>query len=309
MRMLTKSALLASVTVFGFLSVVSSAQATELWDPHLRGVNEGLAAGAALPPGVYGVLNNYWAAYDQFGPGGHKTGNKLDVLVEVPIVLWQTGYQILGADLAVAVAQPLDYTDLKVPNSASLSANGHWGTFNTIFIPFQLSWTLPENFHVAANLTVYADDATSSPGDPPGGGGIGSGNGFWTLEPTLGASWLQDGWNFSISAHYDYNFKNHKTDYHSGQELAIDYTIAKTLGKWTVGIGAHQENQLTNDSGSGATGCAAKKGCKVQNYGIGPLVSYQFDNMALQLIYNQNIHTQNDVAGTIINVRLVTALD
>lgn len=307
--MLTKSVLLASVAVLGILSVAQSAQAMELWDPHLRGSDEGMAAGAALPPGVYGVMHNYWAAYDQFGPGGHKTGNKLDVLVEVPVVLWQTGYQIFGADLSMAVAQPFDYTNFKSPNTASLSDNAHWGTFNTIFIPFQLSWTLPENFHVATNLTVYADDATSSPADPPGGGGIGSGNGFWTLEPSLGVSWLQDGWNLSISAHYDYNFKNHKTDYHSGQQIAVDYTVAKTIGKWTFGVGAHQENQLTNDSGSGAVGCAAKKGCKVVNSGIGPLIGYQFDTMALQLTYNQNIYAQNDVAGTILNLRLVTALN
>lgn len=307
MRISTKIALLATVAIATGLAV-PTASAMELWDPHLRGVNEGMASGASVPTGVYGVLNNYFVSFDQYDAKGHKDGVKLDALVEVPMVLWQTGYQFLGADLAVAVAQPFDYTNLKASGVVSLSGNGHWGTFNTIFVPYQLSWTLPENFHVSTNLSIYADDATSSPADPPGGGGIGSGNAYWTLEPTLAASWLSDGWNLSVEMHYAYNFKDSKTDYRSGQQLSVDYTATKAIGKWTVGLGASQQNQLTDDTGVGATACAAKNGCRAESYSIGPVVGYRFDGLSVEATYNQNLHARNDVAGTFFNLRLVSAL-
>jgi len=288
----------------------SPAWATELWNPHLPGSEEGLAPGAPLPPGVYGVLNNFLVSFDAFDKNGHKTGVKLNALAEVPIVVWQTGYKVLGADLSVAVAQPFDYTNLKVPGVARLSNNGHWGTFNTVLVPYNLSWTLPDDFYVSTNLTVNVDDATSSPGNPPSSGAAGSGNGYWTLEPSLGVSWLHDGWNLSMNSHYNYNFENGKTHYKSGQDIQIDYTAVKTIGKWTVGLGAHQVNQLNSDSGAGAiaAGCQSRGGCMVAKYGIGPLIGYQFGEIEIMAEYNHNIHTKNDVSGNLFNIRLVTAL-
>jgi hypothetical protein len=309
MKSATSFISLASVALAG-LYAAAPISATELWDPHLRGVDEGLAAGAAAPPGVYGVLDNYVASFAKFDKNGHKTGVKLDALIEVPVLLWQTGYKVFGADLSMAIAQPFDYTNLRVPGIAGLSDNAHWGTYNTIIVPVQLSWALPEDFHVATAFSIYADDASSAPGNAAAGGGVGSGNGYWTIEPSLGLSWLHDGWNLSMNIRYDYNFKNHKTDYTSGKEIAIDYTMAKTIGKWTVGLGGHAQNQINSDSGAGAIeeGCPANNGCKIRNYGIGPLIGYQFGGLELLAEYNANISTKNQVGGNFVNVRLVTAL-
>jgi hypothetical protein len=315
-----KNISIASLAVIGLALTGSVASAEELWDPHLRGVDEGLAAGATPPPGVYGVLNNYWAGYDKYDSSGHKAANgeKLDALVEVPIILWVPGWNVLGADYSAAIAQPFDYTNLKGLSAAGVGANNaHWGTFNTVVIPGQLSWALPNDFHVKTGLTVYLDDASSSFSHLPANKGVGSGNGFWTVQPDLGVSWLHDGWNLSMDAHYAYNFAdNHyhnlisgadEGTYKSGAELAIDYTAAKTIGKWTFGIGAHQENQLVSDSGAAAAaeGCGAAKGCKAVNYGAGPLLGYQFESVSIMGEYNHNIYAQNDVAGQIFNVRLV----
>jgi len=284
------------------------ASSEELWDPHLRGVNVGLAAGALPPEGVYAVLDNYWASYNQYDNSGNKTGVKLDALVEVPIVLWSTGLKVFGADYAVGIAQPFDYTNLKVQNDASLSNNGHWGTFNTILIPGQLSWGLANDLHLKAGLDVYLPDAESSPGHDPSGGGVGSGNNFWTLQPELALSWLHDGWNVSVDMNYAYNFENSTTHYKSGQELGIDYTVAKTVGKWTFGLGGHTMNQLTDDSGSGASSCAQAGGCRAMSYGLGPLIGYQFPGVNVLAQYSHALSTKNDVAGDYFNIRFVVPL-
>ncbi|OBU88041.1 SphA family protein [Chromobacterium subtsugae] len=295
------SRLIARAAAVAALLPHFGAHGQELWDPHLRGVNIGLAAGALPPEGLYGVLNNYWTSVDKFDHNGNKTGLKVDALIELPEVLWSTGIKIWGADYAVAIAQPIDYTTLK---GNGIPSNGRWGAFNTILIPGQLSWTLPENFHLKTGLAVYLPTGSSSPGRLPGGTFLGSANGFWSLQPSLAVSWLRAGWNLTMDATYSYNFQNTDTHYRSGPQLAIDYTAAKTIGKWTVGLGGYQENQLGDDSGSGAAACAQTGGCRASNYGIGPLLGYQFGSLKLMGVYTYGFHTRSDVGGNSFNLRL-----
>ena len=282
----------------------------ELSNPHTRGIDEGLASGALPPTGTYFVLNNHWSSYDVYDSAGAKTGIAVDTMMEVPFILWVPGVKLFGADYALGIGQPFDYINLKLPGGAGPSSYGHWGLANTIFKPAMLSWSLPEHFHLLLGLTVYVDDASSSPAHPPPGGGVGSGNAFWTLQPDLALSWLHDGWNLSLNAHYAYNFEDGTTQYKTGTVLAVDYTVTKAIGNWTVGLGAHQENQLTRDSGPGAlaAGCAARKGCKLTNFGIGPLLGYRFGYVEILGAYNRDLLGENGAAGDLFNLRLVTPL-
>jgi hypothetical protein len=309
-----KKASSIAILALGATLVAGQVCAQELWDPQLRGVDEGLAAGALPPPGVYGVLNNYWASYSVYGNDGKTNGATLGALVEVPIVLWQTGIKVLGADYAVAIAQPFDYTNLQVPGAVVNNA-AHFGTYNTVLVPGILSWNLGNDLFVKAGLTVYVDDASSSAAKPLNNPySLGAGNGFWTLQPDLGVSWLHDGWNLSAEFHYDYNFSDNNyhsspgaaaTSYKSGQEIEVDYTATKTIGNWTAGLGAHQLNQITDDTGPGAADCVGKNGCRAGSFGLGPLLGYQFANVNVTAEYNRVVFAHNDVAGNIINLRLI----
>ncbi|WP_426715822.1 SphA family protein [Chromobacterium violaceum] len=192
----------------------------------------------------------------------------------------------------------------RVPPQCQNSENIQGTRFNTILVPGQLSWTLPNNLHLKASLAVYLPTGSSSPRRLPNGTYLGAANGFWTLQPGLALSWLRNGWNLSMDATYAYNFRNPDTQYKSGQQLAIDYTVAKTIGKWTIGVGRYQENQLSDDSGSGAAACAQTGGCRASNYGIGPLLGYQLGKVKLMAIYNHGFRTTSDVGGDSFNLRL-----
>ncbi|MDE1149833.1 MAG: transporter [Azospirillaceae bacterium] len=285
------------------------ARAEELWDPYLRGMNEGSVAGALPPPGLYAVLDNYAGIYTWRGAGGHATDPQLYVQVEVPIVLWSTGWKVLGADYAAALSQPFIYTGLRSGGGAT---KGHWGTFNTIAVPAILSWDLGQDVHLKTSLGIYVPDASSDPAHAPANGGAASGNGYWTVEPGIGLSWLSHGWNLSLDLHYDHNFRDTTTGYRSGDEIAVDYTAMRDLGswaggRWSAGLGAHQETQVEDDSGPGSASCAAKAGCRVGTYGLGPLLGYKVGGIGLTLEYNHNLYTQNDFAGEIVNLRLETS--
>jgi len=290
----------AVALLFGFGLTAGSAEATELWNGHLRGVESGLAAGALPPEGVYFILDNYWASYKQYS-SNKSNGTKLDALVEVPILLWNTGVKVLGADYAVALAQPFDYTSVTHNGNA---VGSHWGTYNTYLAPVILSWALPYDFHIKGSFGVYLDDASSSPAHPPSGGGVGAGNAFTTFEPGLGISWLHDGWNASVQFYYDTNTKNTRTNYQSGDQIALDYTLTKAIDKWTVGIGGYQLNQLERDSVAGRE----QTGTVAFSYGLGPIVGYDFGGINLQAHYSHALLVHNDVGGDFFNVRAVVPL-
>jgi hypothetical protein len=277
--------------------------ANELWNPTLRGVNEGLAAGALPPEGVYFINDSYFGSWKDYNGSGKANGVKLDLLIDVPIVLWNPGIKVLGADYAVAIAQPFDYTNV-YSNASAAKGNGHLGTFNTVIVPGLLSWALPFDFHVKTGLSVYVDDASSSPAHPAPAGGAGSGNSFWTLEPQAGLSWLKDGWNLSADLAYDYNLKDSTTNYDSGNLFSVNYTATKAIGKWTVGAGAYQQNQLERDSINGTS----KSGTTRETYGAGPIVGYDFGSVNLSATYNYNIMTHNDFGGDFLNIRLIAPL-
>lgn len=285
----------------GLAMLSAPAGATELWNQHLRGVDSGLPAGALPPEGLYFVLNNYFASFNQYKPGDSKSGMSLNAVVEAPVLLWNTGLEVLGAQYAVAVAQPLDYTESGVPNAPTLTNTGHWGNFNTYLAPVILSWALPHDFHVKGSFGVWLDDASSAPGREPPRGGVGSGNGFTTFEPALGVSWLHDGWNLSAQIYYDTSTRNDRTDYQSGDQIAVDYTATKTIGGWTFGLGAFQLNQIEKDSQHGRK----LSGSVSQSYGLGPILGYDFGPFSLQGTYNHYLVTRNDVGDNVLNVRLV----
>lgn len=301
-----KKLLMCTALTAAVLMSAGSAVADELWNPHLRGTDEGLAAGALPPAGVYFINDSYFGAWKQYDGSGNANGNKLDLMVDIPIVLWNPGIKILGASYAMALAQPFDYTSTYFP-SMTTTGNGHLGTFNTVVVPAMLSWALPSDFHVKTGLSVFVDDASSSPAYPASSSpasNAGAGNSFWTFEPELGVSWLHSGWNLSADMRYDHNLKDTKTNYDSGDQIAVDYTVTKELGKWTVGVGAYQENQLQRDVIDGVSTAGTSR----QTYGAGPIVGYNFGPVNVSATYNYNILTQNDFGGDLFNVRVVAPL-
>lgn len=275
----------------------------ELWEPHLPGLDIGIAGGALPPQGVYGVLNSYWANGTKYDGNGQKTGLTLDAMIVVPILLWAPGVKVLGADYAMAVSQPYDYTNVKLPGQGGLSDNGHWGAFNTVLVPGILSWQLPNDLHLKSSLLLLLDNASSSPRRPPARGGAGAGNGFSTWMPELAVSWLHENWNVTADTYYSFNNKNNDTGYKTGQIFEADYTVMKSMGRWGAGVGAYQVHQVTSDTGPLPESCA-DSGCKARRFGIGPLVSYQFDGISLHAHYARDLSTRSAMGASTLNVRL-----
>jgi hypothetical protein len=314
-----KKLLLAMCVCMAVVMVVAPAYAEELWDYHLRGVDEGLAAGALPPPGFYFINDSYFAPnYYKYDDTGHTIGGgavKLFGYVDVPILLWTPGLKFLGADYGVAIAEPFDYTNLRIKNGfdpvtglQNYNGGAQWGAYNTIVVPIILSWKVCD-FRIKGAFAVGFDDSTTSPKDSAaqalsGGAYAQSGNGYYTFTPEIGISWLHAGWNISADFMYTIATKDNTTDYQSADEFAADYTLTYTWKKWTFGLGACQENQVGSDKSSGVPVSSSK----VTNYTMGPILGYNFGPCSLQLMYNWDLMTKNDVGGEWFNARLVIPL-
>ena len=161
--------LLATCLSLAVVVMATPCHAEELWDYHLRGSDEGLAAGALPPPGFYFI--NDWSfapSFKLYDDDGHAISQiKAFGFVDVPILLWSTGLKFLCADWAIGIAQPIVYTNFRVGTTTggTITTGAEWGAYNTLLVPFALSWTLPCNFHVLAALQIGVNDGTSSPGD------------------------------------------------------------------------------------------------------------------------------------------------
>ncbi len=339
-----KKLLLAVCVCVAALTMVSSAFAVELWDWHLRGANEGLASGALPPPGLYFINDFYWTGnwklYNNSGhvatfPGTNATEAKLSAYVDVPILLWNPGLcPILGATYAAAIAQPFDGTTLRLDPSNEVIGTvdgSQWGAYQTVLIPFILSWEIPCNLHVAASFAVGLNDGTTSPGDSYASITklyrdrliskdqrnvyAWSASNNYTFTPSLGVSWLYSGWNISAEFMYTFWTKDDDCQIQNGDQLAMDYTLTYACGKWTFGLGAEGEQQLYNDKGyffPTATSVFPVYGkinnTMAVNWTAGPIIGYDFGPCSLLFTYNFELLTKNDVGGDWAMLRLIVPL-
>jgi len=302
--------LLWAVSALGTLAFAQAAMAEENWSPHLPGVDQGLAAGALPPEGTYFINDTLNADYRYGNNNGDKQGTRASIFVDVPIVLWNPGVKVLGADYSAALAQPFTYVDTY---AGGVSQANQWGLFSTIAVPGMLSWSLPNDFHVKTGLAVYIPDGTAQKQRNTSANGTYSGVAnsinYWSLEPSFGLSWLHDGWNIGAEVNYDYNFKNTQTGYTSGDVIVVDYTATKTFGDWTVGLGGYSVNQIEDDKSTVAAvqaGIDANGGFRQAKYAAGPIVGYNFGPFAVSATYNHALgDTKNTVNGDSFWTRIV----
>ncbi len=335
-----KKFLLAICVCLAVVTLVSSAFAEELWDWHLRGVDEGLASGMLPPAGLY-FINDFYGLdnWHGYGPGFGATGNgnanssiHLSGWVDVPVMLWVPGNKFLGATYAAAIAEPFDFTNLNIqtvntglPDGGNSFAGGRYtGAYNTVLVPFILSWKLPSHFFVAASFAVGLNDGSASPGDGQAGitrvsshpnvlgrdGGLYAfpSNDFYTFTPDVGVTWLYHGWNLSAEFEYTFATIDGDTNYQSANEFAGDYSLSYTWGRWTFGLGAEDEQQTGNDEFNAGTGYKTQANTLATNVTAGPLVGYNFGPFSLMFIYNFPVTANNDVGGSWWDARIVIPL-
>lgn len=257
--------LLGCAGLYLLAACVGNAQATEGGGSTYPMGAENYLSGAMPPPGFYAqVYGGHYEADSLRGNNGEKLPVDFQVQANsiAPRLIWVTDQQVLGASLAFHTIVPL--VDLKVDLNGQ--SQRKQGLGDIIFGP-ALGYHLSDKLH-----TIVALDFLAPTGEYDRHDLANIGRNYWGIEPVFAVSYIDPaGWNIDAKTMYDFNLKNHATDYTSGQELHMDYAVGWGLGNgWVVGVGGYAYRQTTNDRQYGET-IEDNKG---RAFAMGPSVKY-----------------------------------
>jgi hypothetical protein len=189
-----------------------------------------------------------------------------------PTFQYDAPVDVLGGKYAFTVTIPfgsLEVTaDVTGPGGNTITRTDERGGLGDIyFSPFTLYWK-KGNFSYQALVGIYA---------PSGGFDVGRlanlGKNYWTFTP-MGAFFYDNkkkGIEATVYTGFNFNTENNATDYQSGQEFFLDFTVDKRFKNgFGAGITGFFFQQITGDSGSGAR-LGSFKG---RDLGVGPELSY-----------------------------------
>ena len=276
-----------------------------------RGVTMGDPVAAAPPPGLY--FENTTLLAPRISGNGQSAGFKVDAMVDIPVLIWSTGWSFLGASVMAYVAQPV--FNLSAWNN-TVSGPPYPSVFyptvhNTWVNPVSLSWNLGSGWFASAGFAVFVPDGSryDNTANPD----------HWTYEPHAAVSYLANGWNLTANFVYDFNTASaghvggfagtpaatFGMGYRSGDQAFLDITATKKFGNWEIGPVAYLERQSTSDRPGGGASCAqmaAATGSQLTcghatDFAIGGLVGYDFGRVALKLILTESVYTKDEFGG------------
>lgn len=108
-----------------------------------------------------------------------------------------------------------------------------------------------------------------------------AGTNHWTIQPNFQFTWLtQGGLEFSGSSQFNFNTRNHTTDYRSGIEWQQDFGIGQHVGDWTFGLAGYVYRQLSDDKGLNVV-----NGNRSRVNALGPAIAFFGPKHNLPVVY------------------------
>jgi hypothetical protein len=179
-----------------------------------------------------------------------------------------------------------------------LAKDSKAGLGDIIVDPFILSWH-SKNWHAATGVDVYIPTGSYNKADLAN-----VGRNYWTFEPIIAGTYVTDnGCEASVKMMYDINTRNNDTKYQSGQEFHLDYTLAKKIDSFSLGLSGYYYQQITDDEANGVT-VPNNKGRVVA---FGPALKYDYKNMAFSLKYQFETAARNRPEGNNLWFKFVYA--
>ena len=213
-----------------------------------------------------------------------------------------------GAHYSVAAFLP--YTWLSISgNSQALGGvqiqNDVSGLGDLTLVPVLLGWK-SDDWQYDFLMPVYAPTGSYQTGR------LGNtGLNYWTFDPIVGVAYSNTQSGLTAAAHLGYaiNTENNATNYKSGNIMHFDTAVQQILplgsGLANIGLEAWYFQQLTCDSGAGATlGCF-----KGRTAGIGPVLGYiqpiGNEKLLFELKWLPELDTANRLKGDYLWLKMV----
>ncbi len=192
-------------------------------------------------------------------------------------LFWRPASFEIGDNLSFAMSTTIPWVSMDVSASAGANvgavrrSDSIEGVGDIVLMPFMLNQKISDDFSINYRLAIYAPTGKYKVGRLAN-----TGKNFWTFEPAAGFMYFgqKNGIEASVFTGADFNTQNDDTDYKTGTQIHVDGTLAQHLplmgGLAGLGVNGYWYEQVTGDSGSGAT----FGDFKGRTAGFGPVLSY-----------------------------------
>ena len=270
-----KDRLLAAVTLLFVVSVVAAPRMTQAaegaFSHYLPGANIDIFLAVPPEPGFL-AANTFWYQSGSVGEtvldGQIKLSLDISNFLNLTALTYTFGQPILGGRYTAGVLVPFGNVDLDATLVGPFG--GRYPTSESSFdlsdialIPFQMNWaTGPWSFKLSEVIVAPTGGYSESEL-------VNLGRNYWSFDTIAAVTWFdpEKGTEVSIQPGLMVNTKNSDTDYRTGNEFHLDFTVNQFLSpSFALGIRGYYYQQLTGDSGSGAL----LGDYKSESFGAGP---------------------------------------
>lgn len=229
----------------------------------------------ALPPepGLQ-VANVSWYQTGSMGStlleGRVRLGLETDTYINMTSLTYTLDELVLGGRYTIGTAIPFGYATLDGALTGPLGgqlpfSDDSLALSDIAFTPIMLSWNLgPWSFRFSETIVAPTGAYSTSDSDI-----VNLGRNYWSFDTVGATTWFnpESGTELSVSAGIMVNTENPATNYKTGNEFHLDAVANQFVSPgFAIGLRGYIYEQLTPDSGSGAT----LGDYKSSSYGIGP---------------------------------------
>jgi len=209
--------------------------------------------------------------------------------------------KVMGATYSAGLYVPLLWLDVTgtVENYSKSDSVG--GLSDIALVPAVLVWK-SGSWQYDVAFPIYAPT-----GDYEVGQLANLGLNYWTFDPTFGIVYnnAKTGFNAGLHGGVTVNTENSDTNYDSGSvvhaEVSAQQLLPTKIGVFGIGVNAFMYEQITDDSGTGAT----NGGFQGRSLGVGPVLDYIIPTenngtFVFELKWLPELDTKNRVEGDYI---------
>lgn len=285
----------AALTV-AMLSGVAQAREPNIPFVMPPGATLGVPVGANPPPGNYLSFRSVMSNGEIVDDSGDPIGVDVDVKYLSLVYSHVARKTVLGETYRFSFIVPFvnnDQTSFGLPDETNRIGD-------VSVAPINLSWGVAPGIFVSAGLSINLPVGTYKPDLVSAN----TGTGAFALGLHSGFSYLRNGWNLSADLNYFMHAKNDDSDYRSGDEVLVNFTAMKQIGKgFSVGPVGYWRQQVTDDHNNGPL-LGGTTQPDVEQAGLGIGLSKRWGGTELNVNYVKSVHARNGRDGDQLQINV-----
>lgn len=277
-----------AASVAAALVLAGTAQAREpgVLPAMAPGATMGVPIATPLPEGLLFSSRTGYSSLEFHDADGTKTATDIDIRDTAFVLTYVPGVSLFGGQYRASLALPI--VDFRLGGDMDAHSTG----FGSLDIrPIDISWELAPGIYTSAGVSVLAPGSWKASED------ANAGQNFWSLAPSIGFSYLRDGWNASAHLIYTTNQRNKDNGYKSGDEINLHLTAMKDVGNGlSLGPVAYWRKQVTGDDNRG-TSYDGTTSARTEAAGLGISVTKQIGSVFLNAMYSRDVTAKTSGSG------------